>query len=287
MSFKTIVAVVFDHAGDERTLAFAANLAVTHKARVEVVLFAPNPSLDLISYGMLLGTTLPAETQAAILADQKRQTDALDALCRRVCNAADLVYGEGEGLPRMELRALATRPEIALCHALTLADLAVLSQDSLTSAPAAPDAFAQILLQQCSPVLIARSDPETLGDHAVIAWDGSAEAGRAVRQALPLLAMAAGTTAVQCRVGLDIEAADPAFEPLEAYMSAHAAGALSTERIEDGPEGTALVQAASRLKAGLIVAGAWGHTRLREAVFGGATRTLLDAVNGPSLLLAH
>jgi nucleotide-binding universal stress UspA family protein len=70
-------------------------------------------------------------------------------------------------------------------------------------------------------------------------------------------------------------------------MSAHAAGALSTERIEDGPEGTALVQAASRLKAGLIVAGAWGHTRLREAVFGGATRTLLDAVNGPSLLLAH
>jgi nucleotide-binding universal stress UspA family protein len=37
----------------------------------------------------------------------------------------------------------------------------------------------------------------------------------------------------------------------------------------------------------LLVAGAWGHSRLREAVFGGATRTFLACKDGPSLLLAH
>ena len=39
--------------------------------------------------------------------------------------------------------------------------------------------------------------------------------------------------------------------------------------------------------AGLLVAGAYGHSRLREAVFGGATRTFLTSSVGPHLFLAH
>lgn len=287
MSYKSIIALTFGHAGDATALAFAASLAATHKAHAGVFPFAPDPSLDLISYGMLLGTTLPAETSAALIAEQERLRHQLADQCRRICNEADLVYGEGAGVPRLALLRPAGRPEIALSHALALADLVVISQESLAAVPVAPAAFAQVLLQQRAPVLLVRGAAETLGDPVVIAWDGSAEAGRAVRQALPLIAMASGTLAVQCRAGLDREAANPSFDPLLAYLAAHAAGTATTEIIETGPEGPAILQAAARHRAGLIVAGAWGHTRVREALFGGATRALLDAVDGPSLLLAH
>jgi len=53
------------------------------------------------------------------------------------------------------------------------------------------------------------------------------------------------------------------------------------------PGAGALMAAGEGKQAGLGVAGAWGHSRLRETVFGGATRSFLRGKDGPSLLLAH
>ena len=249
--------------------------------------FMPDPMVDLVSYGMLLGTTLPEETTSAILASQEAARATLETECRRICNAADLIFGDGEGLPRMALATPTGRPEIALSHCLALADLVVISQESLTTSLIAGETFAQTLLQRRVPILIARGDPSGLEGPVMIAWDGSAEAGRAVRQALPLIAMSSATTAVQCAHGLDSVAANPSFDPLLDYLHAHGVGGARTETVRGGPEGLALVEAAKRLKAGVLIAGGYGHSRLREAVFGGVTRTLLDDVEGPSLLMAH
>lgn len=287
MSYKSIIALTFGHAGDAVTLSFAATLAVLDKAGVVVFPFTPDPTVDLVSYGMLLGTTLPAETTSAILASQEASTAALQMECRRICNEADLIFGDGEGLPRMVLATPTGRPEASLSHCLTLADLAVISQESLTNSLAARETFARTLLQQRVPVLIARGDPSGLEGPVMIAWDGSVEAGRAVRQALPLIALSSETIAVQCAHGLDPLAANPSFDPLLDYLQAHGVGSARTETVPSGPEGPALVGAAKKLKAGILIAGGYGHSRLREAVFGGATRTLLDDVEGPSLLLAH
>lgn len=287
MSYRAITALTFGHAGDARTIAFAADLGVNQKARVEVFLYLTDPALDLISYGMMLGTVLPAETTNAILASQQETRNQLEALARRTCNDADLVFGEGDGGPRMTLARPAGRPETALSHALALSDLVVISDESLKASPAARDAFAQALLQQRTPVLLCRGEPTSLEGGIMIAWDGSAEAGRAVRQALPLIAMGSGATAVQCSRGLDKVAANPSLDPLAAYLQLHGAGDLEREVVADEPEIAGLLQAARRLKAGLLIAGAYGHTRLREALFGGATRALLDDADGPTLFLAH
>ena len=99
--------------------------------------------------------------------------------------------------------------------------------------------------------------------------------------------MSADTIAVQCEQGLDRTAADPSFHPLLGYLRAHGVGDARTEIVQGGPEGPALVEAAQRLKATVLITGAYGHSRLREAVFGGATRALLDDISGPSLLMAH
>ncbi len=287
MSYRAINALTFGHAGDAQAVAFAAHLGAGHRARVEVFLYLPDPAVDLISFGMLLGATLPPETAEAVRAGQQVTRTRLEELCRRACNDADLVFGEGEGAPRLTIAHPAGDPQTALSHALALSDLVIISQESLKACAAARDAFAQALLQQRVPVLIARGDAGGLGGPIMIAWDGSAEAGRAVRQALPLIAGGTETVAVQCRQGLDRQAANPSFEPLITYLHAHQAGEVTTRMIEEGSETHALVQAARHLQAGVLVAGAYGHTRLREALFGGATQALLDDATGPSLFLAH
>lgn len=287
MSYRVLTALTFGHAGDAQALAFAARLGVDQKAQIEVFPYLPDPALDLVSYGMLLGTTLPAETAQAVLASQQATWKHLESLCRNICTEADLIFGSGEGRPRMALSRPVGRPETALSHALALTDLVIISQLSLTDSAAAREAFAQVLLQQRLPVLLCRGEPTNLEGQVMIAWDGSAEAGRAVKQALPLIASGAGTVAVQCRQGLDKLAADPSFKPLIDYLQAHGAGEVRSEVIEAGPETLGLVQAAKRLNAGLLVSGAYGHTRIRETLFGGATRAMLDDVAGPSLLLSH
>lgn len=286
MSYRAITTLTFGHAGDAQSITFAAHLGVGHKADIVVFPYLPDPAVDLISYGMLLGTTLPAETAEAVVASQQITRERLKDLCRQACDEVDMAFGEGEGLPRLTLAHPVGRPETALSHALALADLVVISQESLKASAAARDAFAQTLLQQRVPVLVARGDSGGLRGPVMIAWDGSAEAGRAVRHALPLIAGASQTVAVQCRQGLDRYSADPSFDPLIAYLAAHAIGAVRTETV-DGSETSGLVQTARRLQAGVLVAGAYGHTRLRETLFGGATQALLDDVTGPSLLLAH
>jgi nucleotide-binding universal stress UspA family protein len=48
-----------------------------------------------------------------------------------------------------------------------------------------------------------------------------------------------------------------------------------------------LAAACARLQAGLLVMGAYGHSRMREYLFGGVTRYFLEDVTSPALLLAH
>ena len=61
--------------------------------------------------------------------------------------------------------------------------------------------------------------------------------------------------------------------------------ALVNDIEDSGDLGEAILDASKG--ADLIVAGAYGHSRLREFVFGGVTKSLLRAIDGPSLLLAH
>jgi nucleotide-binding universal stress UspA family protein len=147
--------------------------------------------------------------------------------------------------------------------------------------------FSQSLLTDRTPVLVARHDPDSLSGPAAIAWDGSPQAGRAVKAALPLLAMASEILVLQCVTGLDRGAADPDVDPLNAYLKLHGVGQGTPVLVEGEDEGAALIAAAESRTAGLLVAGAWGHSRLRQAVFGGATRSFLRQKQGPNLLLCH
>lgn len=123
---------------------------------------------------------------------------------------------------------------------------------------------------------------EVEGD-IVIAWNGSYSAANALRGALPLI-RAAPLVHI-----LTIDHDDeefPAARPFD-YLSTHLVHPECHWRQSDGkPVAEAIIAFARQQRAGLIVAGAYGHNRIREMLLGSVTRDLLRDVNIP-LVLAH
>lgn len=286
MSFKHILALASGGAGDASALAFAADLAAQHDAVVEVLPVYPDSAADMIALGMALGASLSHDAVEELAAAERELQRRVEEIARRAANEADVVYGRGGGAPRVSVLTRGLRPGLALSREAALADVVVVAQEAIESLHGR-ELLGQALLADRAPILVVRGEPGRLAGPAAIAWDGSPQAGRAVRAALPLLAMASAIHVLQCVSGLDPQAGDSDIGSLNAYLKLHGVGAGEATLVEGEDEGAALLAAAEAKQAGLLVAGAWGHSRLRETVFGGATRSFLRRADGPCLLLAH
>jgi len=286
MSLKHMIAIAAGGDGDSHALGLASSLASQHDGVVEVLPIYPDSAADMVALGMTLGATLSHEAIEELAAAERELQDRIVIAAKAAANEADVVFAAGEGAPRMSVLGRGLRPAMALGRVAPLADLVVFGQSHLDHSPGS-DLFGQCLLGDRAPVLIARQPADSLSGPAAIAWDGSPQAGRAVKAALPLLAMASEVHIVQCVTGFDRETSDPDTDLLNAYLKLHGVGEGSPVLVEGTNEGAAIIAAAEGKMATLLVAGAWGHSRLREAVFGGATRDFLRCRNGPNLLLAH
>jgi nucleotide-binding universal stress UspA family protein len=167
------------------------------------------------------------------------------------------------------------------------ADLVVLGQ-RLPGQSTGLDAPEDVILTCSRPVLVvpyAGQRLDQIGENVLVAWNGSREAGRAVQDALPLLAMSGTVTVllIDPKEDADIEVA----EDLVLHLGRHGLRAkthvirhyLETVSVAD----TVLAQVA-RLDADLLVMGAYGHSRLREMILGGVTRDILRSMNVPVLM---
>lgn len=150
------------------------------------------------------------------------------------------------------------------------------------------DVAVTVVMTSGRPVLVVPFAGQfpTIGERVLVAWNATREAARAVNDALPLLAQARLVTilAVNPRHGInghgDVPAADIALHLARHGVHAEAAHTVA----KDIPDGEALLSYAADIGADLIVAGAYGHSRARELVFGGVTRTLLNEMTVPVLL---
>jgi nucleotide-binding universal stress UspA family protein len=124
-------------------------------------------------------------------------------------------------------------------------------------------------------------------DHIVIAWNGSRESARGLREALPYMCK---TTVVTILV-IDSESAAEGEALLGSDAVTHLKhhgieAALHHVQSDDGDVASTLIAEARRLDAGLIVMGGYGHSRLREWLLGGVTYELLRKAPVP-LVIAH
>jgi len=134
------------------------------------------------------------------------------------------------------------------------------------------------------PVLVASPNAaHGVGGRVALAWNGSAQAARVVASALPILEAADHVSVLT--VGT-IDSAATA-QDLIAYLGRHDVRA-SHEAVAAGgaSTGAVLLAHAEQTRADLLVMGAYGHSRLREMILGGATRDVLSAATIP-VLMAH
>lgn len=158
------------------------------------------------------------------------------------------------------------------------ADLVILGGRNTRAPYHAPD-VADVLMGSGRPVLVT---PPTrvrnpVGEPALVAWKDCREARLALSAALPLLRRAKGVTVYAIRSPDDIEAAGDELSDIVRSLGRHG---IAAEPVVVSPTGASagrqILDEALARRAGLIVAGGYGHTRLREWALGGVTRDLIN-----------
>lgn len=165
-----------------------------------------------------------------------------------------------------------------------LADLIVLSHDISDQEMETAFTFETTLMESGRPLLLAPSvTRKTIGDNIAVAWDGSAEASRAVAAALPFLKTAQSVNIVSVTEKSKDRATT---DGLAHYLSWHGIAA-NTRMVDAGDRsvGEAVLEIVTQESADLLVMGAYGHSRYREWIFGGVTRHILDECALPVLLV--
>ncbi len=144
-----------------------------------------------------------------------------------------------------------------------------------------------LIMQAGRPILVV---PPALDAHAldrvVVGWKDTREARRAVVDALPLLRKAVQVVVAEMAVNADFSVAHQRVQAVVDWLQRH--GVLAEPRVvlSSGDDAAGLDTLAEEEGAGVIVAGAYGHSRLREWALGGVTRRLLQHA-GRYLLVSH
>jgi nucleotide-binding universal stress UspA family protein len=129
---------------------------------------------------------------------------------------------------------------------------------------------------------------ETVGRRVLIGWNATREATRAVSDAIPLLMAADIVTVltIDAREGPDAHGELPGAD-ISLHLARHGVKATIERTVSAGiPAGDVLLSRAADLGADLLVIGAYGHSRLRELLLGGATRSILQSMTLP-VLMSH
>lgn len=144
--------------------------------------------------------------------------------------------------------------------------------------------FDALMMGSGLPVLVLPTPcaPGATHECIALAWDGSPPATRALRAALPFAIAARQVCLLD---GSPAHPHQPAFDPV-AFLGRYGVTVVH-KHVATGPlDGTQLLSRAHRIHADLLVMGAYGHSPLRERVFGGTTRSVLASAR-IAVLLHH
>jgi nucleotide-binding universal stress UspA family protein len=273
MSYKTILVHLDEHPRRRERLQLGMQLASRFDAHL-VGLFALQsarvPSYALAEAGPVIEEI---ETRRRLEAARAAETEFRDAQRRAAVKG--------------EWRVSMTDALAAIRLSARYADLLIAGQPEAED-PLAMGFAGELLLAVGRPVLFVPYAGHFLdvGKRVLVAWNASREATRAVSDALTLLARAQSVEVVAFdpRAGQhgEVPGADLAL-----FLSRHGVKATAARQIAPDVEiGAQLLSRAADTSADLIVMGGYGHSRLRELVLGGATRSLLQAMTVP-VLMSH
>ena len=284
MTYKSIVVHVDHSDACRQRVALAIELAQSQQAHLTGVvptgvIYYPYGGGGYGGGGNAMGIYYEAATTE--LREVAQQS--VDSFKRQVAQA---------GLPSAECR-IANEDAIT---ALTLhghyADLVVLSQSNPDIRGIAANAVLpqHVLLHVARPVLLVpyAGTFSHIGQQVMVAWDSGRESARAVADALPILKLAAKVHVIVFngkKGAPDGHGPHPGTE-IALYLSRHGVNVEASEEETSIDIGSALLSRMSDYGSDMLVMGGYGHSRFRETILGGITRTILEHMTVP-VLMSH
>jgi len=275
MPSRDILVVIDNEAGIARLLAPVAALAKRGDVRITGMYVTGMPAsqafADLDGWAQLVDAYMTAQRATALRAERafRAELARLKLTGDWHCRESDMTEGV-----------------IAMAR---LFDLVVMGQ---TDPDAVPSALrpGEVVLAAGRPALIVPYAGEfaQIGRRVVVAWNGTREAARALFDAMFVIDSAEAVTVLEIDPpeGLD---GDPELRASHVVAALTRRGiAAKAETVASGDMAIAdvMLSAAADAAADLIVMGAWGHSRLREYIMGGASRGILQEMTIP-VLMSH
>src|SRR6516225_10895576 len=191
-----------------------------------------------------------------------------------------------------EWRVIAEGPDADAALHARYVDLTILGQldPDLGEADMIRPRPEHVTLASGRPILVVpyAGHFETVGRRILIGWNATREATRAVNDAMPMLTAADLVTVltIDAREGPDAHGELPGAD-ISLHLARHGVKATIERTVSAGiPAGDVLLSRAADLGADLLVIGAYGHSRVRELLLGGATRSILRSMTLP-VLMSH
>ena len=276
MSYSTLMAHLDLRPSNDGLLRIAADLAERCKARL-IGITACQPMA--VAYG---DGYMSAEVIDQDRAERRREIDLAEASFRAALQGkvADLEW-------RSTVSYMSLTNYIA--EQARSADLLITNPDPKDSSldNSRLVSIGDLVMRAGRPVLIVPPGIDRLNlESVVVGWKDSRETRRAVVDALPLLRLAGRVLVVEIAAQEDIDDARSRLDDVVAWLGRHGIAAEAMAAPSAGADATRLDAIVREHDAGLMVAGAYGHNRLREWVLGGVTRDLLLSP-GRCTLVSH
>lgn len=274
MAYKTILVHIDDGKRWPARLEAAIGLARRFDAKL-IGLNALTP-IELPGY-VLAGTG-----GASIANLQKQSTEEQAARAK----AAFEKVASAAGFANAEWRTSRRDAVAAVTLHARYADLVVLGQPSDEDTGVAAGFAEDVVLEGGRPVLMLpyMGNFAAIGKRALVCWNASREATRAVTDAIPLLREAESARVIVINPKPGEHGAMPGSD-IALFLARHGVSVeVQVDKAVEIDVGNEILSRAADFGADLIVMGAYGQSRLREFVMGGASRTIIASMTVPVLL---
>ncbi|WP_439633482.1 universal stress protein [Glycocaulis sp.] len=264
MAYRTLMVHVSSDGFKNGRIERALELAKTFDARLIGVGAMARPEAIVTPEGVMY----PDPDNVSIL-----ERD-LKALSSRFSKKAAVL-----GKDKISWRSALTAPAPFLAENARAADMVIVSSRADKDFPVIGIDPSDVIMAAGRPILtVPRGKGELDFSTVLVAWKDTPQARRAVAAALPVLALAKRVVIM----GVGDDSAEAALNDVAAWLDSHGVKAEAVH-VSDRNAGRAIIRAAELQGAGLIIAGAYGRSRLREFILGGVTRDLLFKSKTPCL----